>query len=124
MSADVNATFNAPYEVSVGPGGLRMTTVGGLPRLHPLSSRRSPHSVHLTFREAEILELIANEGPPIAAIAKRLWISQNTVKRHIHTLLTKTKCHSQLQLGMWAWRRGFLWWDDGERRIAIVERAP
>jgi DNA-binding CsgD family transcriptional regulator len=80
--------------------------------------------VHLTFREAEILEVLANEAPSLQVLADRLWISRNTLKTHIQTLLSKTKCHTQLELVAWAWRRGFLWWDDGERRIAIVERAP
>jgi DNA-binding NarL/FixJ family response regulator len=42
----------------------------------------------LTPREREVLALIA-EGRSNAGIARRLWIAEGTVERHVHSIMLK-----------------------------------
>lgn len=58
--------------------------------------RQDLPSTDLTAREREILTLIA-EGLTNGAIATRLFISVNTVRNHVQSLLTKLNAHSKLE---------------------------
>jgi DNA-binding NarL/FixJ family response regulator len=42
----------------------------------------------LTPREREVLELMA-EGASNAGIAKRLWVTEGTVEKHVRSILAK-----------------------------------
>ena len=53
-------------------------------------------SVRLTPRETEVLDLI-NQGASNKAIAERLCITENTVKAHVHNVMSKLKVRSRLQ---------------------------
>jgi DNA-binding NarL/FixJ family response regulator len=75
-----------------------------LNRLHH-QYERPPHD--LTAREREILELIA-EGLTNGAIAKRLFISVNTVRNHVQSLLAKLDAHSKLEALSIAIREGLI----------------
>jgi DNA-binding NarL/FixJ family response regulator len=75
-----------------------------LNRLHH-QNERPPHD--LTSREREILELIA-EGLTNGAIAKRLFISVNTVRNHVQSVLTKLEAHSKLEALSVAIREGLI----------------
>jgi len=44
----------------------------------------------LTPREREVLALMA-EGRSNAGIAKRLWVTEGTVEKHVHSILTKLR---------------------------------
>lgn len=66
----------------------------------------------LTARELEVLGLVA-EGLSNAAIAKRLWLSVNTVRNHVANLLGKLGVHSKLEALAVAVREGLL--EDGAR---------
>lgn len=66
----------------------------------------------LTARELEVLALVA-EGLSNAAIAKRLWLSVNTVRNHVANLLGKLGVHSKLEALSVAVREGLL--EDGVR---------
>jgi DNA-binding NarL/FixJ family response regulator len=44
----------------------------------------------LTPREREVLSLMA-EGRSNAGIAKRLWVTEGTVEKHVHSILTKLR---------------------------------
>jgi len=68
---------------------------------------RSQPATDLTGREREILELIA-EGLTNAAIAKRLFISVNTVRNHVQSLLAKLGAHSKLEALSVAVRDGLI----------------
>lgn len=59
----------------------------------------------LSEREREVLDLVAH-GHPNAAIAERLFIAENTVKKHVHALYTKLPVATRAQLVAWAWRHG------------------
>jgi len=61
----------------------------------------------LTARELEVLGLVA-EGLSNAAIAKRLWLSVNTVRNHVANLLGKLGVHSKLEALAVATREGLL----------------
>jgi DNA-binding NarL/FixJ family response regulator len=75
-----------------------------LNRLHH-QYERPPHD--LTSREREILELIA-EGLTNGAIAKRLFISVNTVRNHVQSVLAKLEAHSKLEALSVAIREGLI----------------
>ncbi len=52
--------------------------------------------IALSGRQREVLALLS-EGLPACAIALRLGISETTARNHIHRLLRRLDCHSQLQ---------------------------
>jgi DNA-binding NarL/FixJ family response regulator len=60
---------------------------------------------HLTARELEVLKLAA-EGRANREIARRLFISENTVKNHIRNILDKLQLHSRMEAVMYAVRQG------------------
>ncbi len=74
-----------------------------LPRL---ASRRSP-SEHLTRRELEVLAVMAS-GASNQAIAGQLFISRDTVRNHVASILQKLGAHSKLEAVALALRRGIL----------------
>jgi DNA-binding NarL/FixJ family response regulator len=61
----------------------------------------------LTAREREILQLIA-EGLTNSAIATRLYISVNTVRNHVQSVLGKLSAHSKLEALSIAIRDGII----------------
>ncbi|HEU5004156.1 MAG TPA: response regulator transcription factor [Actinomycetota bacterium] len=75
-----------------------------LPRL-----RREHQQVSygLTDRELEVLELMAR-GLHNAAIAEALFLSVNTVRKHVQAILTKLEAHSKLEAAAIAVRQGIL----------------
>jgi DNA-binding NarL/FixJ family response regulator len=75
-----------------------------LSRLH--HRHETPRS-ELTAREHEILQLIA-QGLTNSAIAKELFISVNTVRNHVQSLLTKLEAHSKLEALSIAIRDGLI----------------
>lgn len=75
-----------------------------LPRLRP-----SYHGVgaDLTPREREVLDLLA-QGESKEAIARRLFLSANTVRNHIQNILGKLGAHSRLEAVATARREGLI----------------
>jgi DNA-binding CsgD family transcriptional regulator len=69
-------------------------------------SEPAPES-HLTARQHEVLELIA-EGAPAKVIATRLGVAEVTVRNHIRAILLQLGCHSQLEALAEARRRRLL----------------
>jgi two-component system NarL family response regulator len=61
----------------------------------------------LTERELEVLRLVA-EGLNNGDIAKRLFISQNTVKNHVRNILEKLQLHSRMEAVVYAVREKIL----------------
>jgi two-component system nitrate/nitrite response regulator NarL len=59
----------------------------------------------LTDREWEIVNLIA-EGLANKAIARRLDITEGTVKQHIKNVFKKTNLHSRLEVAIWGRDKG------------------
>ncbi len=65
-----------------------------------------PEDARLTERETETLTLLA-EGLNNKLIARRLEISDGTVKVHIKNILRKLKVRSRLEAAVWAINNGF-----------------
>ena len=71
------------------PGELRLLAVTDAQHLNPIASAARSAGVEvLTAREREVLGLVA-DGLSNAAIAKRLSLSDHTIKRHVANILLK-----------------------------------
>ena len=76
------------------------------PGLVPASLRRSPGEPDaLSAREREVLALVA-EGQTNKAIADALYVSPNTVKTHVSSLLHKLQADTRVQLAAIATKHG------------------
>jgi len=62
---------------------------------------------HLTARQHEVLEHIA-EGAPAKVIAAKLGVAEVTIRNHIRAILLELGCHSQLEALAEARRRRLL----------------
>jgi two-component system nitrate/nitrite response regulator NarL len=65
---------------------------------------RNDENVSLTDREKEILQCLA-DGLNNKTIARKLGISDTTVKVHIKHLLSKLKLTSRLEAAVWAYKK-------------------
>ena len=68
---------------------------------------REPLAEELTPREVEVLQLLA-EGLPNKTIARRLNISEHTVKFHVNAILGKLNAQSRTEAAVRATRLGLL----------------
>jgi DNA-binding NarL/FixJ family response regulator len=76
------------------------------PGVAPVSSVRSPgEPAVLSAREREVLALVA-EGRTNKAIAAALFVSPNTVKTHVTSLLNKLQADTRIQLATMATAQG------------------
>jgi DNA-binding NarL/FixJ family response regulator len=78
--------------------------------LHPLAARelldqRYAPGPHLSAREAEVLALVA-QGLPNKLIARRLEISERTVKGHLTRIFERIGVSDRTQAALWARERG------------------
>ena len=71
------------------------------------SDRQQVPSPRLTDRELEVLKLVA-QGLNNREIAKRLFISENTVKNHVRNILEKLQLHSRMEAVVYAVREKLL----------------
>ncbi|HET7385251.1 MAG TPA: response regulator transcription factor [Nocardioidaceae bacterium] len=71
------------------------------------SDRQQLPTPRLTDRELEVLKLVA-QGLNNREIAKRLFISENTVKNHVRNILEKLQLHSRMEAVMYAVREKLL----------------
>jgi DNA-binding CsgD family transcriptional regulator len=79
--------------------------LGGLPP-HRIAGSASPlPAENLSPREKDVLALVT-KGYSNKAIARALFISPNTVKTHVASLLTKLRVDSRVQLAALATRQG------------------
>lgn len=69
--------------------------------------KASVPGLRLTERELEVLRLVAT-GINNREIAKRLFISENTVKNHVRNILEKLQLHSRMEAVMYAVREKLL----------------
>ncbi len=70
-----------------------------------LGSSPTPGAAGLSQREREVLALVA-EGQTNKAIASALYVSPNTVKTHVSSLLHKLQADSRVQLAAIATKQG------------------
>ncbi len=71
------------------------------------SDRQQVPTPRLTERELEVLKLVA-QGLNNREIAKRLFISENTVTNHVRNILEKLQLHSRMEAVMYAVREKLL----------------
>jgi DNA-binding NarL/FixJ family response regulator len=64
-------------------------------------------AARLTGREGEVLRALAG-GLSNAEIADQIWVSPETVKTHIKSILTKLDARDRTQAVVWAYRSGFV----------------
>lgn len=69
--------------------------------------RMSPTGPRLSTREAELLELLS-EGLSVSAVARRMYISESTVKTHMSKLYEKLGASNRAQALMSAIRLGLI----------------
>lgn len=69
----------------------------------------------LTEREREVLSLLA-QGSQNSAVADQLFLSVNTVRKHVQSILSKLGAHSKLEAVAIAVREGILDLGDDSRR--------
>ena len=69
--------------------------------------RPAPKQHGLTRREVEILLLVA-EGESNAAVAKRLWVTEQTVKFHLSNIYKKLGVANRTEAAHWATQNGLL----------------
>ena len=91
---------------------LRDAAVGGVPlspraarALLPASRTRTSGLAALTAREREVLTLVA-AGLPNKSIARRLEISEKTVKAHLTRVFTTLDVRDRTSAALWAQRNG------------------
>ena len=84
--------------------GLAAAEAGRLPAPTPALATRS-QTDGLSPREREVLALVA-EGRTNKAIAEALYLSPNTVKTHVTSLLHKLHADTRVQLAAIATRQG------------------
>lgn len=65
-----------------------------------LCAQTSPYYLKLTKREQQILKLLG-DGASNTQIADALYVSQNTVKAHLHNTFKKIKVKNRLQALIW-----------------------
>jgi DNA-binding NarL/FixJ family response regulator len=98
--------FKTLQGVMRGEAGISGTTARRiLDEFARLSPARSDQTAILTSREMEVLRELVN-GASNQAIAKRLVISENTVKNHVRNILVKLHFHSRREAADYARRRG------------------
>jgi DNA-binding NarL/FixJ family response regulator len=79
-----------------------------LARVLPRLARRREEPVdHLTKRELEVLEIMAG-GASNQVIADQLFISRDTVRNHVSSILQKLGAHSKLEAVAHALQRGIV----------------
>jgi DNA-binding NarL/FixJ family response regulator len=77
---------------------------GASPRSEP-SPPAGPEGTGLTRREVDVVRLVA-EGLSNRQIARRLVVSEATVKTHLNNVLAKLDVDGRSGLVAWAWRTG------------------
>ena len=77
--------------------GLAMVTVRGGPALHDPATCAFAREYELTAAQAKVSALVF-AGQSLAAIARTLGVSENTVRSHLRLVFEKTDTHSQMHL--------------------------
>ena len=84
---------------------VELATAGGAAAVPPAPSAAEPELGGLTRREVDVVRLVA-EGLTNRQIARRLVVSEATVKTHLNHVLSKLDVDGRPALVAWAWRQG------------------
>jgi DNA-binding NarL/FixJ family response regulator len=74
----------------------------------PVEAVASPSPHELTAREREVLELMVEGITSNRKLAKRLGLSENTVKFHVRNILDKLRLHNRAEVVGYALRHGII----------------
>lgn len=85
----------------------RTMTMRLMEELSRTKKTETPTDATLTLREIDVIRALAT-GLSNAEIAKQLFISENTVKYHVHSALGKLGLSDRKQLASYARERGFV----------------
>jgi DNA-binding NarL/FixJ family response regulator len=99
---DVASAVRQAFDHSVYLPGMSESTRVEAPQLRP---RELPGG--LTRRELEILKLVA-EGHSNAALARMLWVTEQTVKFHLSNVYRKLEVANRTEASRWAQMNGLL----------------
>jgi DNA-binding NarL/FixJ family response regulator len=104
-TADIADIHTAVRKAAAGEASIAPNL---LPRLlSRLAQRGTGVGSDLTTREREVLERISS-GRTNADIARELFVSVNTVRNHVQSVLTKLGAHSKLEAAAIAVREGLV----------------
>lgn len=81
--------------------------LAGVRRPEPAPAGRSQRPADLTARELEILRLVA-EGLSNGEMARRLWVTEQTIKFHLSNIYRKLDVSNRTQASRWAQVHGIL----------------
>jgi DNA-binding NarL/FixJ family response regulator len=84
---------------------LRSPASGAAPQPAPPESPAEPVPEELTPREIDVIRLVA-DGLSNKQVARRLFVSEATVKTHLNHVLAKLDVEGRPGLVAWAWRHG------------------
>ena len=102
-NAGPSPSFGLVTVSDVLPPGLTATSIAGTnwACTQPAGPcTRSDPLAALSSREREVLALMA-EGRSNAGIARRLWVTEGTVEKHVRSILAKLELHSRVQIATW-----------------------
>ena len=100
---DVASAVRQAFDHSVFLPGT--VTAAGAPVAAEAAPRETPRG--LTKRELEILKLVA-EGHSNAALARMLWVTEQTVKFHLSNIYRKLDVTNRTEASRWAQLNGLL----------------
>ncbi len=85
----------------------RSMTLRLMEELSRTKKPETPQDTTLTLREIDVIRALAS-GLSNSEIAKQLFISENTVKYHVHSVLRKLGLTGRKELTQYAQERGFI----------------
>lgn len=97
----------APERIVEAVRGVAAGQRGWLSRGIAAPAPRAPEPASLSAREREVLGLIA-EGLDNATVARRLFLSESTVKNHVTNIYDKIAVRTRAEAVAWAWRHGLV----------------
>jgi DNA-binding NarL/FixJ family response regulator len=105
VASAVRAVYNGQSLISPSMASKLLTEFATMVRKD--DERQQVPTPRITDREMEVLKLVA-KGMNNRDIAKRLFISENTVKNHIRNILEKLQLHSRMEAVVYAVREKLL----------------
>jgi DNA-binding NarL/FixJ family response regulator len=103
---DVAATVRQAFDHTIFFARRTSTNGGAVGRIQALEPEEAEELV-LTRREREILVLVA-EGHSNRELARRLWVTEQTVKFHLSNIYRKLDVANRTEASRWAHRHGFV----------------
>jgi DNA-binding NarL/FixJ family response regulator len=104
-AADLAVAIRQAFEHSIYLAGGYTGELGSSGAADP--SIRKGDALDLTRRELEILQLVA-EGHSNSALAKMLWVTEQTVKFHLSNIYRKLNVSNRTEASRWAQLHGLL----------------